>query len=212
MSECSSYVLKAQHFGKTSALQDPQFRFRFWVLFSMLGITVESNISELKKLAQIFLQQFTSPKLQHILWSIYSFPDFSFMRELSKFHGTLWDCWAWKKCQSSRWGAHESHWKSLSCCSFLHSLPFSQETHWQHEHCNQLLTQMFKSEPWLLFSIFISIRSVIEASLYSLLHFPVITGAEQLPQKQARPLGSMLYLDVGFHSMAEPNSREHLIF
>lgn len=113
MSECSSYVLKAQHFGKTSALQDPQFRFRFWVLFSMLGITVESNISELKKLAQIFLQQCTSPKLQHILWSIYSFPDFSFMRELSKFHGTLWDCWAWKKCQSSRWGAHEHPTESL---------------------------------------------------------------------------------------------------
>lgn len=29
MSECSSYVLKAQHFGKISALQDPDFRFRF---------------------------------------------------------------------------------------------------------------------------------------------------------------------------------------
>lgn len=114
MSECSSYVLKAQHFGKISALQDPDFRFRFWVLFSILGVTVESNTSELKKLAQIFLQRFTSPRLQHILWSIYSFPDFSFIMEFSKFHGTLWDCWARKKCQSSRWGAHVHPTESLS--------------------------------------------------------------------------------------------------
>lgn len=99
---------------------------------------MESNISELKKLAQIFLQRFTSLWLQHILWSIYSFPDFSFIMEFSKFHGTLWDCWAWKKCQSSRWGAHVHPTESLSP-GVPASLAFSQETHWQNERYIQHL-------------------------------------------------------------------------
>lgn len=151
MSECSTYVLKAQHFGKISALQDPGFRFGFWVLFSILGVTVESNTPELKKPAQIFLQQFTSPRLQHILWSTYSFPDFSIIT-----------AWIWRSPNSMELcgtaehernarAAGEEHMyiplKVLLLVFFPAFLAFFPRTHWQHEHSNQLLKHYRYSNP-----------------------------------------------------------------
>lgn len=168
------------------------FRFRFWVLFSILGVTVESNISEHKKLTQIFLQWFTSPRLQHILWSIYSFPDFSFVMEFSK---SMELCGTAEHERNARASGEVHMYIPLKVFllvllpAFLAFFPRNTLTAWTLQSTLKTL-QMFKSrEGFLLFSLFFSNRSVTQPSIYSLLHFPVITGAEQLPQQTGMSFG-----------------------